>query len=77
MFTRSTIALSAALVLASACIGAAVAKDHHHQRHAATVDLSVSRSALHSYGLTPAAPGGRIEEPAYMRIQTEGLRNGG
>jgi hypothetical protein len=80
MFTRSTTALSAALVLATACIGPAVAKDRHHQRHGATVVLSASRDGFHSYGLAPITPGGtagRIEEPAYMRYQTEGLRRGG
>jgi len=79
MFTRSTTALSAALVLAAACIGPVVAKERTHQRHGATVVLSLPQGAYNSYGLAPAAPAGtvRVPEPAYMSIQTQGLRNGG
>jgi hypothetical protein len=80
MFTRATTALSAALVLAVACAGPALAKNRAHQPHRGTVVLSVSPGAYQSYGLAPAAPGGtagRIPEPTYMSIQTQGYHNGG
>jgi hypothetical protein len=82
MFIRSTTALSAALVLATACVAPAIAKDRVHQRHGGTVVLSVPQGAYQSYGLAPApvapnATAGRIQEPLYMMIQTQGAHNGG
>ena len=69
MLTNSKIALSVALVLATA--SAAVAAPKHAVRHQTAVERQVPASAWLSYG--SARPANSTNEPLYMTIQTIGI----
>ena len=78
MFTKTKTALSTAIILGTACIGTAMAKDRIHQRHAPMVRWQVSNTyGSTAYGfVSPGGASGRTPEPAYMALQKVGGTGG-
>ena len=72
MLTNLKIALSVALVLATA--SAAVAAPKHAVRHQTAVERQVPASALLSFG--SARSTGSVNQPLYITIQDIGNRQG-
>jgi hypothetical protein len=73
MLTNSKIALSVALVLATA--SAAVAAPKHAVRHQPTTTVQqVPASTYLSFA--SVRPANSVNEPAYMKIQDQGIRDG-
>ena len=73
MLTNSKLALSVALVLATA--SAAVAAPKHAVRHqTATTVQQVPAAAYLSFASAPRANSAAV--PAYMKIQDQGIRDG-
>ena len=72
MLTNSKIALSVALVLATA--SAAVAASKHAVRHQTQTVQQVPPAAYLSFASAPRA--NSANEPAYMKIQDQGIRDG-
>ena len=72
MLTNSKIALAVALVLATA--SAAVAAPKHPVRHQTPTVQQVPAAAYLSFDSTPRA--NSANEPAYMKIQDQGIRDG-
>jgi hypothetical protein len=70
MLTNSKIALSVALVLATASAAAAAPK--HAVRHQTTTVQQVPAGAY----LASAPRANSANEPAYMKIQDQGIRDG-
>ena len=70
MLTNSKIALSVALVLATA--SAAVAAPKHPVRHQTAVERQVPASAWLSFG--SVRPANSANEPTYMKIQDIGIK---
>ena len=69
MLTNSKIALSVALVLATA--SAAIAAPKHSVRHQTAVARQVPASTWLTFG--SVRPANSTNEPLYMRIQTIGI----
>ena len=72
MLTNSTIALSVALVLATASV--AVAAPKHPVRHQTPTVQQTPAGAYLS--LASASRTNSANEPAYMKIQDQGIRDG-
>jgi len=72
MLSNSKIALSVALVLATA--SAAVGAPKHPVRHQTPTVQQVPAAAYLSFASTPRA--NSANEPAYMKIQDQGIRDG-
>ena len=72
MLTNSKIALSVALVLATA--SAAVAAPKHAVRHQTPTVQQVPADAYLSVASAPRT--NSVNEPAYMKIQDQGIRDG-
>ena len=72
MLTISKIALSVALVLATA--SAAIAAPKHAVRHQTTVARQVPAGAYLSFA--SASRTNSPAEPSYMKIQDQGIRDG-
>jgi hypothetical protein len=72
MLTKSKIALSLALVLGTASAAMATPK-HPVHRHQTAVVHQVPAAAYQSFG--SARGTGRAQEPLYMHIQDEDLKN--
>ena len=72
MLTNSKIALSVALVLATA--SGAIAAPKHAVRHQTTVARQVPAGAYLSFASAPRLTS--VNEPAYMKIQNQGIRDG-
>ena len=70
MLTNSKIALSVALVLATA--SAAVAAQKHPVRHLTAVERQVPASAWLSFG--SVRPANSTHEPTYIKIQDIGIK---
>jgi len=72
MLTNSKIALSVALVLATA--SAAVAAPKHAVRHQTATERQVPAAAYLSFASVPRT--NSVNEPAYIKIQDQGIRDG-
>ena len=72
MLTNSKIALSVALVLATA--SAAVAAPKHPVPHQTLTVQQVPAGAYLSFASAPRP--NSVNEPAYMKIQDQGIRDG-
>jgi|HubBroStandDraft_5_1064220.scaffolds.fasta_scaffold1617342_2 hypothetical protein len=72
MLTKSNIALSIALVLGTASAAMAAPKHPVHRQQTAVVH-QVPAAAYQSFG--SARGTGRVQEPLYMHIQDEDLKN--
>ena len=70
MLTNSKIALSVALVLATA--SASVAAPKHTVRHPSTIARQLPANTYLSYAAVPAT--NPAKEPEYMKIQDRGVR---
>jgi hypothetical protein len=72
MLTKSKIALSLALVLGTASVAVA-APTHSVRHHSATIQRQVPANAYLSLG--SVRPNASVNEPTYMRIQDQGIRD--
>jgi hypothetical protein len=70
MLTKSKIALSVALVLATA--SASIAAPKHTVRHPSTSARQLPAGAYLSFATVRAT--NSVKEPTYMRIQDQGIR---
>ena len=72
MLTNSKLALSVALVLATA--SAVVAAPRHAVRHRTTTVQQLPAGAYQNFASAPRT--NSANEPAYMKIQDQGIRDG-
>jgi hypothetical protein len=72
MFTTSKIALALALVLGAASAATAAPK-HAARHHTATIQRQVPATAYRSFGAV--RPTRSAQEPTYMKIQDQGIRD--